>query len=386
MNKSQELLIQLVYSAANNKKIDSSLFENIEPKTIESMWELANRHALAPMVASAFLDNKLCDGSLKDFFAKEVYRSMLLAQRHETIISDISNVLDTSEIPYILLKGSVLKNYYPHDWYRIGCDIDILIHENDLESAVKSICDKLGYTVGQKLTHDISLYTPDGIHIELHYTLMEYFPLTNEVLSGVWQNSTQIQNCAYKMCNEFFYLYHIAHMAQHFMTGGCGIKPFLDMCIIDSSFKLDEDKFDNLLTQSGLMEFYKNVHYMTCVWFGDEPRSEIADIIEKFVFDGGVYGTLENTVAVQNGRKGNMGFIVSRIFPSSSRMKVLYPKLNEHPSMLPVYYTKRLFKLFTHNRVNLIKTEIEYNSHISQDKNQSMKKMLKTLGLDKNIN
>ena len=53
---------------------------------------------------------------------------------------------------------------------RISCDIDILVHENDLERATNHLINNLGYSYDGKGAHDVSLFLDKRVHLELHYT------------------------------------------------------------------------------------------------------------------------------------------------------------------------------------------------------------------------
>lgn len=63
---------------------------------------------------------------------------------------DICSIFDKIKIAYIPLKGAVIRPYYPYDSMRTSCDIDILIHEEDLELAIKNLIEK-GYKCGEKI-------------------------------------------------------------------------------------------------------------------------------------------------------------------------------------------------------------------------------------------
>ncbi|MBO5136588.1 MAG: nucleotidyltransferase family protein [Clostridia bacterium] len=55
---------------------------------------------------------------------------------------------------------------------RTSCDIDILIHEEDIEKAKSILINEYGYTDHRKGTQDVSLFSPKGIHLELYYDLI----------------------------------------------------------------------------------------------------------------------------------------------------------------------------------------------------------------------
>ena len=53
---------------------------------------------------------------------KAIYRHAQLSYEYVAVC----DALETAQIPFIPLKGSVLRKWYPEPWMRTSCDIDIL--------------------------------------------------------------------------------------------------------------------------------------------------------------------------------------------------------------------------------------------------------------------
>ena len=124
---------------------------------------------------------------------------------------------------------------YPQAWFRTSCDIDILIHQEDVERTIELLV-KNGYEhQSDATTHDYSFITPGKVHLELHYSLNqgERMEAINAILDMVWVCSSPFKESPYcfQMSNDMFVFYHIAHMAKHFIAGGCGIRSFIDLYI-----------------------------------------------------------------------------------------------------------------------------------------------------------
>ena len=101
------------------------------------------------------------------------------------------------------------------------------------------------------------------MHVELHYTLIEdhVMPKANDVLSEVWENSLPGPDGGRVMTDEMFYFYHVAHMAKHFGNGGCGIRPVLDLWLLNRKQGFTKDKRDALLSRGGLLDFERGRRY-----------------------------------------------------------------------------------------------------------------------------
>ena len=70
---------------------------------------------------------------------------------------------------------------------RTSCDIDILVREQDIDTAAQAIGEKLGYRYESKNYHDISLKSESGVHLELHFSLKENEENIDGLLSDCWQ-------------------------------------------------------------------------------------------------------------------------------------------------------------------------------------------------------
>ena len=62
-----------------------------------------------------------------------------------------------------------------------------------------------------------------------------------------------------RVSNEDFYIYHIIHMAKHFINGGIGIVHILDIWIMINAYRsVDKDYIAGELKSIGLLDFEKN--------------------------------------------------------------------------------------------------------------------------------
>lgn len=273
------------------------------------LFALSNKHDVAHIVASALSNAELLgedeiSTAFKNVMMTAVYRD---AQR-EYAITQVSTALEKADIPHILLKGAVLRNYYPETWLRTSCDIDILVDELDLEKAVQILTDEHDFLYFKKGTHDVSLFTKNKQHIELHFDLVEKNSANSAslILKRVWSTAKKLRDCKYwyEMSDEMFYFYHIAHMAKHFEFGGCGIRPFLDLWLLNHNISFDKEKRYGLLAEGKLLTFAKQAELLSEIWFGGAEHTEITLQMQEYVLCGGVYGTTENMIVVQQQKQG----------------------------------------------------------------------------------
>lgn len=184
------------------------------------------------------------------------------------------------------------------------------------------------------------------------------------------------------MTDAFFYFYHLAHMAKHFETGGCGIRPFIDLWILDHIGDAVQGQRDALLSAGGLLRFADVSRKLSCVWLDGEDADELIIEMQEFILRGGSYGTSENRVALQQKKKGGrFGYLLSRVFIPFERLKRWYPVLIKHPWLMPIMQIRRWFMLLRPNVAKMAKREILVNGNIDQAKATKMNTLLENIGL-----
>jgi len=275
-----------------------------------ALYRDAKRHDMAHIVADV-LEKKHALFSEEECYAKFRKQKMLAVFRYEKICHEyqqICDVFDREHIPYLPLKGAVIRQYYPEPWMRTSCDIDILVHQGDLDRACRVLVSDLAYRKGEQGTHDISLYSPGEVHLELHYALVAEHNASDHaaILKRVW-DSTALSSgdgSRFEMSDEMFFFYHVAHMANHIEIGGCGIRPFLDLWILEHRVEHDDGKRNILLEQGRLLKFADVARRLAEVWFGELAHCDVTRQLEQYVLHGGVYGTLGNRIAIQQKKRG----------------------------------------------------------------------------------
>ena len=289
--ETSKVMFALLRSAVCGGLLSSEEISLYSPDILPKITSLAQKHDVIHLIVFALKKNGLLDESSKNLESKmltAVYRCEKL--KYE--LTKLCAALEQAEIPFIPLKGAVLRQYYPEPWMRTSCDIDVLVHEEDLQSAVSYLSDNLGYRRESQNSHDISMFSQGGVHIEVHYDLVEDGKVNSvtAVLKQIWNVAVTHDGCnyQYEMPDEMFYFYHIAHMAKHFVsTGGCGIRPFLDIWVLNHRIDFNREKREKLLSDGGLGVFAKQAELLSEVWFGNAEHTEITKQMEKYILRGG---------------------------------------------------------------------------------------------------
>jgi hypothetical protein len=270
-----------------------------------------------------------------------------------------------------------LRAYYPEENMRTSCDIDVLVREDNLESAI-CVLEAIGYRRENRHYHDVSLYAPNGTHLELHFNIQENMDSLDAVLKDAWQYAEPASGSKYDFHNEFFVFHMYAHMAYHFFSGGCGIRSLLDIWIMEHNMGLEFNCAEVLLKKAGIYTFAQEMSNIANHCFSDLDSS---DQILSYIWRGGVYGSKLNHIAVQKRKDGSScAYILKRFFMPYSSMLILYPILKKLPILLPFCWLHRAAKIIMNGKSANIAKEMVCVNQISRDELDEISKICMRLG------
>lgn len=355
---------------------------------IEKLYKLSKAHDMVHLVGQAMMkfSSDFSENEYLPKFKKQYMLAFLRYEKQRYVYDELVALFEEEKIPFIPLKGSVLRDYYPEGWMRTSCDIDILVHEEDAERAKNAILTKLGYRYETDSAHDVGFFAPNGTHFELHRSLIEsnVLPSADKPLERVWEYATPVSGKTYHyaLSPEMFYYYHIAHMAKHFVKGGCGLRPFLDIRIYRQKQPLDEALLFALLEEGSLSAFAKASEKLSAVWFLDDTHTAITASMERYLLDAGVYGNMSNLVAMQQSKKGGKTrYLLSRIFTPYASLSALYPSLKKHKWAYPFYLVRRWFRILFGGRFKRAMKEVKHSSATTNEALNNAESLLEALEL-----
>ncbi len=387
-NDIQNEFFVLLRSAFTKISLPSDILFGYSEEELQQLFKLAKKHDLAHILALAINANSLLKetDSCSKLFSKELMTAVYRYEITNHEFDVVCNALEAAKIPFMPLKGSVIRKYYPEPWMRTSCDIDILIQENDLEKAKKCLTENCNYTCGIQTPHDISFFSSSNTHIELHYNLIEDGRAngSQDVLKNVWQTSTvqEGKSYQYNMTDEMFYFYHIAHMAKHFDGGGCGIRPFIDLWLLDNIVKGNKEKRDALLSEGNLLKFADSARKLSRVWLEDEEYDAVSQKMENYILRGGVYGVEENRIAVQQQKKGGkLKYAFSKIWLPYAKIRHYYPTLGKYKLLTPLMEVLRWCKLVFGGHLKRTTNELVKTSQTTKTEAEAIKSFLEDIGL-----
>lgn len=394
----QTVLNCITYELCGQEERENVVLPEVSVRFLSELYRLSKAHDVAHLVGNALSkcgvfanlpdtleeSERATIAKIKAKFDEQVFTAIYRYENINYELEQLKQTLNEAQIPFIPLKGSVIRKFYPEPWMRTSCDIDILVKESDADKVSKILAEHLQYKINEKGQHDISLFSPSNIHVELHFKLMDIEFKQVSALSDIWSGREiePVSGYEYRMSNELFLLYHIYHMAKHFIHGGCGIKPFIDLWIMKYKIGFDSGKAQKMLQESGMLAFYGCSIDLMSVWFEGKPHNSVTQEMEDYILQGGVYGTLEQQLAMsQNKKGGKFRHLLSKIFLSYEQMKVYYPSVKKCPILFPFYQVRRWFRILFCGGRKTAMNEIKLNQSLSEEKKRAAKNLIDELGL-----
>lgn len=384
----EKIMFILIRSEILGVSINEDLSRNLTKEKFRELLILSRRHDLSHIIASALSRaNILGDDEVSRAFHQALMKAVYRDAQRDYAINLTNTLLEQAQIPHINLKGSVVRNMYPQSWMRTSCDIDILVHNFDIQLVEKVLCSNKFARYDDSSTHDYNFMSPNKVHIEIHHTLVQdrKIPSSDKILSDVWDTYViPVANCKYRydMTPEILLIYHLAHMGRHLLHGGCGVRPFIDLWLLEKHFSAEKSKLDELMIQCNLKALYDASMELSKVWLEGQKHSKVTEQFEQYILCGGTYGTTANAAKIKAATGvGKVRSLFNLIFLPRVNLEVLYPNLKKHPTLYPFYQIKRWFRYFDKSKRNKVKHISKQRNNVTIEETTETATLLNHLGL-----
>ena len=386
MKETTKIMMALLRSAVCGATLAEEIKENMTAERLTKLYVLSAHHDMAHLVAEALSCAGLADGEVGARFRREQMLAAFRAEGMTAALAQISDTLSGHGIPHIPLKGAVMRSLYPEAWMRTSCDIDVLVTPETLAAAQTALCEEAGYRKEGNGEYDVALTSDGGVHLELHYDTMQEDRVANatEVLGEFWQHvhpETEGGYC-YRLSDEMFYFYHIAHMAKHFCEGGCGVRPFLDLWLLRHRVEYDGAARRRLLERGGLVAFAEAAEHLSEVWFSDEPWDALAEDMSRYLLRAGTYGVAETYMAAGHVRAGSkFKNIFARIWQPYDILRRRYPSLEGRRWLTFFYQIRRWMNVFRRGKLRQSVEEFRAGATVTDAQTGEISSLLTRLEL-----
>ncbi len=384
----QMLMISLIRAQLCGGTISEEMKNALTEPMRQELFDLSVKHDMVHIVAQALDKHALLgDDEIAKQFRKATKIALYRYFQQNNAYVNICKTFEQAQIPFIPLKGAVLRSLYPEPWLRTSADIDILVKPEDLERTVQVLREQLSCTCGERRKHDLAVYTPDKIYIELHFSVVDdedRIEKVRQLLENFWEYAQPVSEGAYcyKVSDESRYFYHVAHMAKHIQVGGCGVRPFLDMWMLNHKVDFDKQKRDAFLEKGGLKKFADESKKLSEFWFSDREAEGVSDYYAQYIFEGGKFGATVNRLSVrQMEAGGKKRYVFQRIFQPYDKIKTTYPILEKHKWLTGYYQIVRWCRLIFKSGLRKRMREMKVTVGVSDEQLASVSDLIKELGL-----
>ena len=300
----------------------------------------------------------------------ETYAAHIFYYLNRTaLLQQIDIALTQADIPYFIVKGSEIAQFYPVPALRTMGDTDIIVHEEDrpragevLESeGLENLCKgdwEWKFRKGDLLFE---------LHGHLLYDEKSNRPEDIRFVDTAWSNMQERTDSGtkYTLSWEFHFVFLILHIRKHFIYSGVGFRQFMDFSTLVRAKRneIDWTSVRKMLTKLGMMDF--TVRCMSCCekWFHVEmPFSDrrldsaFFERSEDILFRNGVFGktsegeknlqTYEIISASGSRKRAEFRAGLRNLFPSYIKMRRVpyYAFVDGRPWLLPVAWLYRFLR------------------------------------------
>ena len=294
--------------------------------------------------------------------------------RHISGLSEVLSKVNEIAIPVIVLKGLVVREFYPQPDQRSMSDADILVHKDDVE-AVKKILIDMGYVFleDHKASHHIALVHHKYPVVEVHWNLFKRDGFSSELEHYerlIWKRAIDVnvgKASVLSLAYDDLALHLCMHMAAHLAATGFGVRQLCDLVLLveKKGHEIDWNSFIMKARIYGFEKFSLIMFLLCKELFNMEAPKEINIKVvnnKKYVsallyeiFEAGVHGKKEmaNQFATQvafnfeekdsNATLGAINRYFRFIFPKIDDMSDKYSYAKKVKILAPIAWIHHLF-------------------------------------------
>ena len=372
MNTTEKQFIDLLSNSIRNE-VCKKKYDNVD---WNELMNLSRKHKIEGLIYSALNKSRLLENIDEDKvneLKKEVFFTGVTQISNMSKLEIVFNEFSKENVPVIVLKGLVVREYYPQPEQRSMSDADIFVKAKDLNKSKKILID-LGYTeVDAEASHHIKYIKSGYPMIELHWHVMKRDGFSDELdlfEDDIWDRTIEVNVKGAKVLSlgyEDLALHLCMHMAAHLAASGFGVRQIADLVLLveKKGHLIDWTLFINKAEEFGFKKFIIIMFKICNILFSMDIPKEMAvykiDDEEMFeslistIFDGGVYGKKDmasnfaNQVALNyKGKDSNATIGAIRryfrfIFPSIETMSDKYSYARKIRILTPIAWIHHLF-------------------------------------------
>ncbi|MDR0949221.1 MAG: nucleotidyltransferase family protein, partial [Lachnospiraceae bacterium] len=233
---------------------------------------LADKHAILPLLYEGLEQYSTLTPEQSKRVTQICRRSVNQFYRLLFLSSYLTRLLQKQGIPCAVLKGPAAAAAYPIPEARKSGDIDLLLADPSDLARARVILEEDGFPWNEEqlANHHVNFHNYEGIEIELHTMLAEYF---EDRELNAFLHRLQIE-CSKHIHEKnivgvllpvpdapFHAIFLVIHMLHHFLRAGFGLKLLADWATLWSAemSRGEQGALESMLRESGLYGFAQAV-------------------------------------------------------------------------------------------------------------------------------
>ena len=326
--------------------IRAAIWGTVVEEATEEEYEEMKLHAIAALPANILKSIKM-SAQLREVWNKSIIQCVANNTLNRFVQKNIPLT-----VPYVILKGTSVAQYYPFPAYRIMGDIDIITKREDFYEAYKQLKNN-GHKVIYELGREVS-FQKNGVTIELH----RYFASLNDPEQSQYLDDLIIENITPThilpdMINGLVLLEHISQHLEH----GLGLRQIIDwMMFVDKCLPDDKwPEFCEMAKNIGLKRLAIIATKMCETYLGlhkrkwcEEADITVCDQLMEYIMSSGNFG---NKWVSESAVGENVFFYIRKPIAAfkwlQERGKVNWEAVQKYPFLKPfawIYQTGRYLK------------------------------------------
>ena len=379
MEQKYALLLELVRSQINGQQ--ATIPENPD---LSGLFDAARRHKLQTFVYAA-LEGTAYEPQAMAAIGADYHGAVFKDAQADYVRGEITRVLEKAGVDHVYQRGICLKHDYPVPAMRTMSDMDILVRSRDLHKLPKIMKELTCEQQPGDGNHRTFLVEP-GVTVEFHPELIHCSSHVGTGINPGWQYVPEGQSRAEKeMTEEGFYLNILCHLANHFATGGVGVRFVLDVWVCNHlrQTKPDRAYVEQELQRVGLLQFAKQIEQLAEVWFSGAPGDELMEELGAYILTSSSHGQSQramlNAVCLSPGGSG-FSALWRKVFYPKQDLYNRYDWVKGRAWLLPVAWLVRVFQAITRHG-SLIKNWGKGTMKFSDEQVEQQRQKLARFGI-----
>lgn len=302
--------------------------------------------------------------SVNDRLSKATAAAVFYYANRTAMMEQLKTALNAENIPYFIVKGAEVAQFYPVPAYRTMGDTDLVVHTEDRER-VHEIMLAQGYENVSKFPDREWQYYQNKMEFELHDHLV-YSEVVNVDKHTAYFNNFWKYVGDGELDWGFHFMFLLLHLRKHFMNSGVGFRQFMDLAVVADAKRdaVDWTWVENELNRLDLLRFAESCFGFCKRWFGTQASLPVAEPEDGFfeaatekIFIDGIFG-FENeenrsNTAINTARKSShpklltmLGTAIGKVLPGYQTLikSEHYAFLVGKPLLLPAAWIYRIFR------------------------------------------